>query len=205
MLKLEDYGTVFMLVTFGGALVISWPALGFVLPVGGGERFSALYVLGPDRMAEGYPFDVWVGRSYRVFLGVEDHMGSSAYYAVYVKLRSQDEPLPNSTAGTPSPLPALYEYRFVLEDEGVWEVPVDFSFRGISFFDGGCRVEGLVLGGRDLVVEKTVVRDSENSGYFLQLFFELWIYDDGLDGFSFHDRFVGVWLNMTAQAPFGFP
>lgn len=68
----------------------AWPALGFVLPIGRGERFSALYVLGPDRMAEDYPFDVKAGESYRVFLGVEDHVGSSAYYAVYVKLRSQD-------------------------------------------------------------------------------------------------------------------
>ena len=34
-------------------------------------------------------------------------------------------------------------------------------------------------------------------GCFWRTFFELWIFDDGLDGFSFHDRFVGTGLNIT--------
>lgn len=106
-------------------------------------------------------------------------------------------PLPNSTDGMPSLLSALYEYRVVLEDGGVWEVPVDFSFRDISLSGGGCRVEGLSLGGRDLVVDKTVVWDSENSGYFSELLLELWIYDAEERAFLFHDRFVAIWLNMT--------
>jgi len=28
---------------------------------------------------------------------------------------------------------------------------------------------------------------------------ELWIYDPASDGFSFHNRFVSRWLNMTAS------
>jgi uncharacterized membrane protein len=69
------------------------------------ERFSELYILGPGKMAEGYASNVRAGETYKIFLRVGNYMGSSAYYALPVKLRSRVEPLPNSTTGTPSPLP----------------------------------------------------------------------------------------------------
>ena len=197
MLKLEDCGTIFLLLSFLGALLISWPALAFVFPARVGERFSALYVLGPNRMAEDYPFNVKENEEYGIYLGIENHMGSSAYYVLYVKLRSPDEPLPNSTAGIPSPLPDLYEYRVILGDGEVWETPLGFSFQGISVNGNTCRAETLSLEGSDLNVGKTTSWDSENNGYFYELFFELWIWDVASKDFSFHNRFVGIWLNMT--------
>jgi hypothetical protein len=39
--------------------------------------------------------------------------------------------------------------------------------------------------------------DSESHGFLFQLFFELWLYDLASQGFQYHNRFVGVWLNMT--------
>jgi len=39
--------------------------------------------------------------------------------------------------------------------------------------------------------------DLENSGFYYQVFFELWLYDTSLQGFQYHNRFVGIWLNMT--------
>jgi len=197
MLTLEDFGTVFLLTSFVGALGFASPALAFVLPPRPSERFSELYVLGPNRMAEDYPFNVKGGEAYKVYLGIGNHMGSSAYYVLYVKLRNQTEPLPNSTTGNPSPLPALYEFRVLLGDGDVWEAPVSFSFRGLSSYGNGCRVETLGLNGLNLHVGKSASWDSENSGHYLQLFWELWICDPESGGFTFHNRFVGIWLNMT--------
>jgi uncharacterized membrane protein len=197
MLTIEDFGTIFLLTSVLGALAISSPALAFVFPSQAGERFSELYILGPNRMAEDYPFNVKAGENYKVYLGIGNHMGSSAYYTLYVKLRNQTEPLPNSTDGTPSPLPPVYEYRVLLSDGEVWEVPLNFSFRGLSFHGNSCVVETLSLNGLDLHVGKMVSWDSENKGYYLQLFFELWIYDSNAGGFSFDNRFVGIWLNAT--------
>jgi UDP-glucose 4-epimerase len=48
-------------------------------------------------------------------------------------------------------------------------------------------------------VDKPASWDAENSGYYYELFMELWIYDPASDGFSFHNRFVSRWLNMTAS------
>jgi len=197
MWKLEDYKTIFIIASLVGALVIAAPTLASILPTRATERFSELYVLGPNKMAEGYAFNVKAGETYKVYVGVGNHMGSSAYYGLLVKLRNRGEPLPNSTAGTPSPLPAIYEYRVFLGDGGVWETPLDFSFRGFSFSGNSCRVGWLALNGIAFPVDKTASWDSEGGGFFLQLFFELWIYDPESRVFSFHNRFVGIWLNVT--------
>jgi len=197
MLTLEDFGTIFLLASFIGGLAVTYPALAFVLPPRTGERFSELYVLGPSRMAEGYPFNVRAGEAYSVYLGVGNHMGSSAYYALYVKLRDQTEPLPNSTSGLPSPLPPVYEYRFLVRDGGVWERLLEFSFGEITFAADSCFLSGITLNGVEFAVSKEAHWDLENKGFFFELFFELWIYDLEAQSFSFHDRFVGIWLNMT--------
>ena len=197
MLKLEDYGTIFLLLSLAGALAISTPALAVVVPTVASEKFSELYILGPNRMAEDYPFNVKANESYNVFLGIGNHIGSSSYYALYVKLRSRDEPLPNSTVETPSPLPALYEYKVILSEGEVWEKPLSFSFNGLSFNENSCLVETLTINGLKQQVNKLVLWDPENKGYYLELFFELWIYNSETNAFTFHNRFVGIWLNMT--------
>jgi hypothetical protein len=48
-------------------------------------------------------------------------------------------------------------------------------------------------------VNKSVAWDATNNGYYCQIFFELWIYDAVSSGFQYHDRFVGLWLNLTAS------
>jgi len=69
----------------------------------------------------------------------------------------------------------------------------------VSFSGGRSTVGGLTVNGVPFSVDKSVSWDAENSGYFYQLFMELWIYDPASDGFSFHNRFVSRWLNMTAS------
>jgi hypothetical protein len=39
--------------------------------------------------------------------------------------------------------------------------------------------------------------DSENSGFYFQLLLELWLYNQTSQSFSFNNRFVRLWLNMT--------
>jgi hypothetical protein len=197
MLKLEDCETIFILLSLAGALAFSLPALAFVFPTGASERFSELYVLGPNRMAEDYPFNVKADETYEVYLGIANHMGSSTYYALYVKLRNQSQLLPNSTAEMPSPLPVLYEFRTVLSDGEVWEALLNFSFGSFSISGNSCFLKSLMMNGVTLYLDRTASWDSENKGYYLELFFELWIYDSTAKGFSFHNRFVGIWLNMT--------
>lgn len=199
-MKLEDYKVVFAAVGLVGVLLFGSPALGLVVHLPSGEKFSELWVLGSGQLAEDYPFNVRENESYLVYLGVNNSLSSSAYYEVIVKFRNESEPLPNETTGVPSSLPPLYEYRVFLQDGQSWEQPLNFSFSQVSAAQNQSVVGGLTVNGVTLSVDKHAVWDDEGSGYFYELFMELWIYNVASDAFQFHDRFVGLWLNMTAAS-----
>jgi len=178
-------------------LIILSPTLTMVISLPGGERFSELWILGPEHLAENYPFNIVEGRVYNISLGVANHMGKTEYYVVYVKVRNQTEPLPNSVNGTPSPLNPVFEYRVFIGDSEVWEKEISFSLKEFTFENGSCRVSKLVLGGNSIDIDKVAFWDAENRGFYFQIFFELWIYDSKVMGFQYHNRFVGLWLNAT--------
>ena len=199
-MNLEEYRTLFAAGTLGLILMAVFPTLSLVVPFPrGGERFSELWVLGPNHMAEDYPFNVRVGEEYSIFVGVGNHMGSSSYYTVYVKLRNQTQPLPNATESTPSPLPPLYEFRAFVVDGETWEAPLTFTLLDVSRLDDSCFVSQMSINGVVFLVDSPSTWDSENNGFYYQLFFELWLYDVTSRGFRFHDRFVGIWLNVTTS------
>jgi hypothetical protein len=194
---LNDYGNIFVAVGLVGVFLCCVPSVMFFGRFPGGERFSELYVLGPTHMAEGYPFNVSAGRNYLVYLGVGNHLGNVAYYQIVVKLRNGEEALPNSTAEVASPLPALYTCDVFLTDGQVWEGALSFSFPNVLFEGNVATVWWISINGALFVVDKSAVWDNENNGYFYELFMELWVFNTTSGSFSFHNRFVGFWLNAT--------
>ena len=198
-MKLEDYKVVFAAVGLVGVLLFATPALGLVVHLPSGEKFSELWVLGSGHMAEDYPFNVRENESYMVYLGVGDDMAESAYYRVLVKFRNESEALPNSTIGVASPLAPLYEYHVFLENGKSWEVPLTFAFSDIVFVENVSSVGSVGFNEGTFKVDKPVVWDSENTGYYYELFMELWIYNVTTQGFQYGNRFVGFWLNMTGS------
>ena len=200
MLKLENYKNVFAAAGLVGVLLIASPTLGWFVHLPGGEKFSELWILGPGHMAEDYPFNVRSNESYMVYVGIGNHMGSSAYYVLYVKLRNQTEPLPNSTDNTPSPVAPLYEYRVFIQDGRNQEFPLTFAFPEVSSRENQSIVKNLNVNGVLFDVGKSVMWDSENHGYYYQFFFELWIYEPDQNVLQFHNRYVGLWLNITADS-----
>jgi len=195
-MNLDDYQTVFMVMVLGLSVVVMSPTIGLYLP-SGRERFSELWVLGPGHMAEDYPFNIVADDVYSVFVGVGCHMGGASYYAVVVKFRNQTQPLPNATVGEPSSLPSLFEFQMFVEDGGVWEESVDFAVLDVSVGVNVTVVGRLMVNGMLFEVDCPAVWDSEFEGFFYQIFFELWWYDAGAGEFRYHNRFVGLWLNMT--------
>jgi hypothetical protein len=200
MMKLEDYKVVFAAVGLICVLLLAVPALSLAVHFPEGEKFSELWVLGSGHMAGEYPFNVNENGSYLVYLGVKNHLSSSAYYEVILKFRNESEPLPNVTAGVPSSLPPLYEYRAFLQDGQTWEQPLTFSFSQVSVAQNRSFVGGLRVNGVPVSVDRPAAWDDEAEGYFYELFGELWIYNVASDAFQFHNRFVGIWLNVTAAS-----
>jgi len=189
---------MFAVGTLGLTLMAVFPTLSLIVPFPrGGERFSELWILGPNHMVEDYTFNVRVGERHQVFVGVGNHMGSSSYYVLYVKLRNQTQPLPNATESTPSPLPPLYEFRAFVVDGETWEAPLTFTLSEVSRLDDSCFVSRMSINDVFFSVDSPSTWDSENNGFYYQLFLELWLYNVTSHGFQYHNRFVGIWLNVT--------
>jgi len=198
--NLEEYRVLFLVVTLGLALVAASPVLGVVVPFGGGsERFSEFWLLDAWNRTEYYPFVVGVGEVYRVFVGVGNHMGGSEYYMVCVKFRNGTGSLPDIDGSVSSSLVPLYEFRFFVGDGMVWKAPVTFGFEDVVVEGDVLFVGDVVVDGVSFPVDASTSWDSENSGFYFRLSFELWRYDVALKSFSFHNRVVGLRLNMTGS------
>jgi hypothetical protein len=197
MWSIAEYRYVFMAVGLIGVILFSVPSALLVVRLPSGEQFSELYVLGPGHMAEGYPFNVSAGGNYSVYLGVEDHLGSAAYYEVVLKFRNSSEPLPNTTSGVASPLPELYSYEVFLTDGQTWEGALSFSFSDVTFGMNVSSVGRILINDALVNVNESALWDDVNNGYFYQVFAELWLYNATSNSFDFHNQFVSLWLNMT--------
>ena len=201
-MNLEEYRTLFVSTSLVLILVATVPVIGLVVPFPeSGESFSELWLLDPNHMAEDYPFNITRNHNYSMLLGIGNHLGCCTYYLVEVKFRNQTQSAPNSLNRTPSSLPALFNITAFVADEGIWELPLTFSF-DYKYNETLSQVEfyNLTLNGVALdMMNYTVAWDSKNNGFFGNLFFELWLYDMTSQSFQYHDRFVGIWLNMTVS------
>jgi uncharacterized membrane protein len=198
-MRLHEYSVVFMAATGICALIVASPALSRLLVVSRTEFFTEMWILGPAHKAEGYPFNVTRPNNYKVFLGIGNQLGHCAYYLVEVKFRNQNQSAPNNFNRTSSSLPSLFNVTTFVADEGVWELPLTFSFDyGYNEALRLIEFHNLIL--NDVVLDinnRTITWDSDRQGFFGNLFFELWQYNITSQSFEYTNRFIGIWLNMT--------
>jgi hypothetical protein len=195
-MKLNDYKLIFVAVGLIGALLIASPAIASAIRSPGGEQFSELYLLGPDLKAENYPSNIVADQNYSVNVVVGNHMGSSAYYTIYVKFKNQTDTLPNTTTATPSPLQPLYEYRFSIPDGQSCVNPVVFSVSGSSTLSNQSIIKQITINNVKFDVNKPATWDSNSTKFSYGLFFELWLYDAPSNSIQFNSRFVGLQLSL---------
>lgn len=195
-MKLEDYKVVFVVMGLAGVLLLASPALSLILRFQTEEKFSELWVLGPEHMASDYPHNVRAGENYTVYVDVGDHLGESAYYLVQVKLRNVSEALPSGSV--PSPVAAAGRMRAFVADDGTWEGGVSFGFDGVAFEGNQCRVGAFRVNGVAYQVDELV--DLNGTEYAFQVFWELWLYNHSESTFDYHGRYVALWLNMIAAS-----
>jgi hypothetical protein len=125
-------------------------------------------------------------------------MGGSSYYMIIAKLRNQTQSLPNTTTCVPSLLSPLSEFRSSVADGCNNEAQVRFSILNVSRSNDSLFVGRVSINDVIFPVNSSANWDSERKGFYYQLFFELWRYDTTLRSFQFHNRFVGIWLNVTS-------
>jgi len=197
-MNLEEYGVVFAVGAISLMLLVASPTLSLVYSFSSGKaRFSEFWVLGSSHMMEDYPFDVRVNETYRVFVGIGNHMGSSSYYTVYVKFRNQNQPLPDAINSTPSLLPPLYEYQAFVADEATWETILTFRILEVLRVGNSTLVGDISINDSVFFLNSTALWNSKYSGFYYQMFLELWLYNMASQSFQYHNRFVSFWLNIT--------
>jgi uncharacterized membrane protein len=196
-MKLGDYKLIFVAVGLIGVLLIASPAIAGAIRLPGGEQFSELYLLGPNQMAQNYPYNIAVGQNYSVYVNVANQLGSSAYYVLYVKFGNATDQLPNNTLGTPSPLQPLYEYRFSIPDGMNWQSLLDFSVSNATIQGNNSQINTLQVNDVTFSVDKPALWNSNSTTFTYRLFFELWLYNTQTGSSDFNNRFVTLQLNLT--------
>ena len=202
MVIMRGYEALLLVATLVLSLIVASPALQRLLVYPRTEFFTEMWLLGPEHNAENFPFKISSNDNYNVFLGLRNELGSCAYYSIQVKFRNQTQPAADSFNWTPSSLPPLYNISAFVADKKTWEIPIGFSFNYVQdnyndtliqvrFLD--MTINGNVLNLNDYAA----VWDAERSGFFGNLFFELWIYNGTVGEFQYHERFTGLWFNMT--------
>ena len=198
----RGYEALLIVATLFLSLIVASPALQRLLVYPRTEFFTEMWLLGPEHKAENFPFNISRNDNYNVFLGIRNELGSCAYYSIQVKFRNQTQPAADSFNWKPSSLSPLYSISAFVADKETLEIPIGFSFNyvqdnynetllQVQFLD--MTINGYVL----RLDDYAAVWDSERSGFFGNLFFELWIYNGTVGVFQYHERFTGLWFNMT--------
>lgn len=177
-----------LFIVSSGALVL--------VPRSTGEQFSELFILNYQRQAADYPHNIVPDKAYPLFLNVENHVGNSVYYLVYIKLLTVSENLPNVKLKTASPTDVLYENRFIILNDHAFEYPITFSINTTNNEPNQITIDNLNINGEMVAVDKVVEWDPARTEFPFRLLFELWVYDTELNMFQYNNRCVYLELNV---------
>jgi hypothetical protein len=196
-MHLENIRIIFITIGLIGVLLFASPTISLLVKPPASQEFSELYILGPNLTLANLPFNIKANVNYSVYLGVVNHLGSSFYYTAFVKLANETQFLPNATLGTPSTLPALFEYKSFISDGATWETPLTFQVNQLTFTDNTSQLSGITINGVEFPVNQTSAWNADKTGYYYNLFVELWIFNSTSGTSQYHNRFVSLNLNMT--------
>jgi hypothetical protein len=195
------YKSLLLVVTLVVALFAASPAIQKFLVSAPSPGLTELAIFGPYRNAT-YPYNVVSGENYTLYLNVTNRLGSCAYYNLETKFRNESQSAPNSFPPfTSSSQPALSSSTFTLADQQTFELPISVSFNYVLDSASNIALQTIVINGASLDGGGTTFAyNAEKGGFFSNLFFELWIYNDSANAFQYNDRYVSLWLNMTAPS-----
>ncbi len=178
-------------------MLFASPSIALFVTPPASEQFSVIYLLGSSYTFSNIPFNIKSGVTYSVYLGVDNEMGSSEYYTCVIKLGNETAILPDSTLGTASSLPALYEYKFFISNGATWEAPLTFQVNNLAFTNGECQLSGITINGINYPVSTASTWNAKQTGFYYNLFVELSIYNSTLGTIQYNNRYVSLALNMT--------
>jgi uncharacterized membrane protein len=200
-MKLHQYKLILVATGLIGVLLIASPAISGLVHLPGGAQFSELYLLGPQHLAQNYPFNVIEGQNYSVYVDASNQMSSSTYYLIETKLLNQTDLRPNDSNGKSSSAPPLYEYQFMIQNGKTWESSLNFSILDASISNLKSQVNTVQINGVSFNINKPSEWNSSTSTFGYQLLIELWTYNQSSNAILYDSRFVDLQLNLTTNNP----
>ena len=195
---LQQYRALLLIVTAVSALFIASPAIQKLVFFPQTDFFTELSLSGPYNNAT-YPSNITVGENYRLYLNVDNHLGSCAYYVIETKFGNQTQSLPDSFNHTNSVLPSLGDITFFVADNESLQLPIDVSFQYKIDTNNSRQLDmqNITLNGATMTDPTTIAWNPDKSGFYGNLFFELWLYNDTTNALQYHQRYVSLWLKMS--------
>jgi hypothetical protein len=165
------------------------------------DYFTELYMYGPNHDTT-YPYVITENAEYQLYIEVANHQGETAQYMLQTKFRSADEPGPGSFNKTSSSQPALESTTFSVSDEEVHELPLQVSFEysvnQLSDQSDQMDMQSITVSGDTHSLRGTTLNyDSSRFGFYGNLYFELYIYNNTVNAWEYDGRYVSLWLKMT--------
>ncbi len=198
-MPIQQYKTTILVVTVVLALFTASPAIQRFVVAPQMAGLTELSVLGSYHNPT-YPFNVTAGQNYPLYLKINNHLKSVAYYQVEVKFRNETQSAPNSFTQTASALPSLCALSVCVANNQAVELPITVSFYYTPHLNitGQVDMQNIVVNGFSLNLSPTTIAwDPQKAGYYGNLVFELWLFNSTANAFQYNQRYVSLWLNMT--------
>jgi hypothetical protein len=169
----------------------------FLVP--GNQEFTQLYILSQEHDSQNYPHIIHSELHYNLTLGIDNHLGYTAFYLVQLKLRNETQPTADRFAGTPSKLKSIYNYTAIIINQATWEKPLDISFSYII----NSQINKVLL--TQMTINKMTINVSNfqstwnptTKEYLINLLLELWLYNIDTQTFQYNQHFLSLNLNMN--------
>lgn len=199
LMGLQKYKALILVITAVSTLFIASPLLQKLVYFPQTVFFTELSLFGPYNNAT-YPSNVTVGADYRLYLNVNNHLGTQASYVIKPKFGNQTQFTPDSFNHTSSILPSLGDITFSLADNKFIQLPINVSFQ-YNVDKNNSRqldMQSIVLNGETIDVSNTTIAwNSGKNGFYGNLFFELWLLNDTTNALQYDQRYVSLWLKMS--------
>ncbi len=196
-MQYSNYRTIFVAIGLIGVLLFASPTIVLLIKPPAGQEFSEIYLLGPNHTLENSPFNIKTGVSYLIYLGVTNNLESVGYYQCFLKIGNESNSFPNSTLGTPSSLPTLYEYKLFIANGATWEAPLTLQVNKLDIAKGTSQISDIEINGIDFPLNITSTWNPSKTGYYYRLNVELWLFNRTQGISQYNNRFVSLILNMT--------
>jgi hypothetical protein len=197
---LERYKTLIIVIAGIAALFIASPVLEELQQLIVAQQtdyLTEMALLGSNHDAD-YPSNVTSGQNYRLYLEISNHLGYAAEYRVEVKFRDAGQSGPDSFSHTSSSLPSMRSFSVFAADNQTVELPLDISFQySLDSASNVINMESITVNGDALRPGTTQIDyNYDRSGFYGNLFFELWINNQTTNSYQYHERYVSLWLKM---------